>query len=207
MSPSPTAAATPPWAQAEDAPKPSGLGDSTVTGRGASLRAQNRPASPAPTISAPSALRMLSWIGMAARSSACPASGPASVTGASRRKAAGLSQCAPNCRPGSWPRGFAPVFPTLERWTGPEAHRRLWIFYMRRDAPRDAGVSDGQVLGLAPVAIPKGWPVRFALRPRAHGGRLPRSRLSHAHTFVAHSVRARGMGGTYRAWRRRGLLL
>src|SRR6218665_1699143 len=65
LSPAPTAAATPPCAQAEDAPKPSGLGDNTVTGRGASLRAVNRPARPAPTIRAPSAFRLLSKVVMA----------------------------------------------------------------------------------------------------------------------------------------------
>src|SRR5690606_37526791 len=60
LSPAPMAAATPPWAQAEEAPVPNGLGERTVTGKGASLRAVNRPASPAPTISAPSASRVLS---------------------------------------------------------------------------------------------------------------------------------------------------
>ena len=39
-----------------------GEGDSTVTGCGASLSAQNRPARPAPTMSAPSAFRVLSKV-------------------------------------------------------------------------------------------------------------------------------------------------
>ena len=69
---------------------------------------------------------------------------------------------------------------------------------MRRHAPRDAGFSDRQVLGPGSLAHPlknKDGLSGIALRPRAHGGRLPRSRLSRMPTFVAHSVRARGMGG------------
>ena len=66
LSPLPTAAATPPCAQADEAPVPSGFGDSTVTGRGASLSAVKSPASPAPTMSAPSALRVLSKVVMGA---------------------------------------------------------------------------------------------------------------------------------------------
>ncbi len=50
LSPSLTAAATPPCAQTEDEPSPIGAAASTVTGNGASFRAQNRPASPPPTI-------------------------------------------------------------------------------------------------------------------------------------------------------------
>ena len=92
------------------------------------------------------------------------------------------------------PYGSGLSFPPFVKVDGSRGASRLWILYMRRGAPRDAGTSDGQVLGLAPVASPEGWPSRFALRPRAHGGRLPRTRLSRTPTFVAHSVRARGMG-------------
>ena len=68
---------------------------------------------------------------------------------------------------------------------------------MRRHAPRDAGTSDGQVLGSGSLTHPVKYRDELSgitPRPRAHGGRLPRSRLSHMPTFVAHSVRARGMG-------------
>ncbi len=47
-SPGDIAAAMPPCAHAEDAPCPIGAAASTVTGRGASRSAQNRPASPPP---------------------------------------------------------------------------------------------------------------------------------------------------------------
>ena len=50
VSPSPTAAAMPPCAQALEAPSPSGAAEMTVTGRGASFSAQNRPARPPPTM-------------------------------------------------------------------------------------------------------------------------------------------------------------
>ena len=50
VSPSPSAAAMPPCAQAEDAPSPIGAAVTMVTGRGASFSAQNRPASPPPTM-------------------------------------------------------------------------------------------------------------------------------------------------------------
>src|SRR5262249_54914300 len=50
VSPSVTAAAMPPWAQTLDAPAPSGAPVSRVTGRGASLSAQNNPASPPPAM-------------------------------------------------------------------------------------------------------------------------------------------------------------
>ena len=50
LSPSATAAAMPPCAQAVDAPSPSGAAEITVTGRGASFSAQNRPARPPPTM-------------------------------------------------------------------------------------------------------------------------------------------------------------
>ena len=49
-SPGATAAAMPPCAQADEAPSPSGAAASTVTGRGARRSAQNRPASPPPTM-------------------------------------------------------------------------------------------------------------------------------------------------------------
>src|SRR5690554_1305450 len=67
LSSRPNAAATPPWAQAEETPVPSGLGDRTVTGRGASLSAVKSPARPAPTTSAPSASRVLSKLFMLVR--------------------------------------------------------------------------------------------------------------------------------------------
>ena len=75
---------------------------------------------------------------------------------------------------------------------------------MRRNAPRDAGVSDGQVLGSGSLTHPlenRDGLSGITPRPRAHGGRLPRSRLSRMPTFVAQSVRARGMG---RVMARRG---
>src|SRR5215467_11821159 len=50
VSPSVTAAAMPPWAQTLDAPAPSGAPVSRVTVRGASLSAQNKPASPPPAM-------------------------------------------------------------------------------------------------------------------------------------------------------------
>ena len=50
VSPSAIAAAMPPCAQAEDAPSPRGDVANTVTGRGLSLSAQNRPARPPPTM-------------------------------------------------------------------------------------------------------------------------------------------------------------
>src|SRR5689334_21743058 len=50
LSPSATAAAIPPWAQALDAPWPSGAAEITVTGRGANFNAQNNPARPPPTM-------------------------------------------------------------------------------------------------------------------------------------------------------------
>src|SRR5215510_12654369 len=50
VSPSATAAAMPPCAQTLDAPAPIGAPVSNVTGRGASLSAQNRPANPPPTM-------------------------------------------------------------------------------------------------------------------------------------------------------------
>src|SRR5437899_6528580 len=50
VSPSATAAAMPPCAQALDAPSPIGAAVRIVTGRGASLSPQNRPAMPPPMI-------------------------------------------------------------------------------------------------------------------------------------------------------------
>ena len=50
LSPSATAAAMPPCAHADDAPCPSGAAEISVTGRGASFSAQNRPARPPPTM-------------------------------------------------------------------------------------------------------------------------------------------------------------
>ena len=49
VSPGLIAAAMPPWAQADEAPSPIGAAARTVTGRGASFSAQNRPARPPPT--------------------------------------------------------------------------------------------------------------------------------------------------------------
>ena len=51
-----TAAAMPPCAQAVEAPSPSGAAEITVTGRGASFSAQNRPARPPPTMTTSSVL-------------------------------------------------------------------------------------------------------------------------------------------------------
>ena len=48
LSPRRHAAAMPPCAQAVEAPSPSGAAAITVTGRGASFSAQNRPARPPP---------------------------------------------------------------------------------------------------------------------------------------------------------------
>src|SRR5579859_594016 len=62
LSPSATAAAMPPWAQAVDAPSPSGAAEIRVTGRGASFSAQNSPASPPPTMTTSSVLRVRSWM-------------------------------------------------------------------------------------------------------------------------------------------------
>src|SRR5690606_24287265 len=81
---------------------------------------------------------------------------------------------------------------------GSRGASRLLYFYMRRGAPRDAGTSDGQVLGpgsllpYSPVGSGEGLPWVIP-RPRAHGGRLPRTRLSRRPAFVAHSVRAAGI--------------
>src|ERR1044072_9471976 len=50
VSPSATAAATPPCAQALDAASPIGAAVTMVTGRGLSFSAQNRPARPPPTM-------------------------------------------------------------------------------------------------------------------------------------------------------------
>ena len=60
LSPSVTAAAMPPCAHAVEAPWPSGAAEITVTGRGASFSAQNSPASPPPTMTILSALRVRS---------------------------------------------------------------------------------------------------------------------------------------------------
>src|SRR4051812_4094041 len=54
-SPGATAAAMPPCAHADDAPSPIGAAEITVTGRGASFRAQNSPAKPPPTMTTSSA--------------------------------------------------------------------------------------------------------------------------------------------------------
>src|SRR5579883_2798441 len=56
LSLSASAAAMPPCAQADDAPCPSGAAEITVTGRGASFSAQNRPASPPPMMTTSSVL-------------------------------------------------------------------------------------------------------------------------------------------------------
>src|SRR6185437_12123385 len=53
LSPSAIAAAMPACAQRLDAPSPNRAADTTVTGRGASLSAVNRPARPAPTTTTP----------------------------------------------------------------------------------------------------------------------------------------------------------
>src|SRR5215475_11249432 len=61
LSPSDTAAAMPPCAQALEAPSPNGAAEMRVTGRGASFSAQNNPASPPPTMTTSSVLRVRSW--------------------------------------------------------------------------------------------------------------------------------------------------
>src|SRR6202000_434190 len=61
LSPSPTAAAMPPCAQALEAPWPSGAAQIRVTGRGASFSAQNSPAMPPPTMTTSSVRRVRSW--------------------------------------------------------------------------------------------------------------------------------------------------
>src|SRR5438270_1677298 len=61
VSPSATAAAMPPCAHADDAPSPSGAAEINVTGRGASLSAQNNPASPPPTMTT-SSERVRVWM-------------------------------------------------------------------------------------------------------------------------------------------------
>ena len=58
LSPSAIAAAMPPCAHAVEAPWPSGAAEITVTGRGASFKAQNNPARPPPTMTISPALRM-----------------------------------------------------------------------------------------------------------------------------------------------------
>src|SRR5690242_12636237 len=58
LSPTATAAAMPPCAQALDAPSPSGAAVITVTGRGASFSAQNNPARPPPTMTTLSVFEM-----------------------------------------------------------------------------------------------------------------------------------------------------
>ena len=60
LSPSPTAAAMPPCAQALEPDRPGLVPASTRQGMGASFRAVNRPAMPAPKISAPSVSTILS---------------------------------------------------------------------------------------------------------------------------------------------------
>src|SRR3954447_22536711 len=62
LSPSATAAAMPPCAHADEAPCPSGAADINVTGRGASLSAQNSPASPPPMMMTSSVLRLRLWM-------------------------------------------------------------------------------------------------------------------------------------------------
>src|SRR5215218_191582 len=62
VSPSAIAAAMPPCAHADDAPCPSGAAEISVTGRGASLSAQNNPARPPPTMMTSSELRVKVWM-------------------------------------------------------------------------------------------------------------------------------------------------
>src|ERR1700759_820222 len=61
LSPSATAAAMPPCAQALEAPWPSGAAEMSVTGRGARFSAQNNPARPPPTMTTSSVRRVRSY--------------------------------------------------------------------------------------------------------------------------------------------------